>query len=30
MLATIAEVQHTGRPRPGSVPWSKLKTQLGL
>ncbi|MDQ3152559.1 MAG: DUF6247 family protein [Actinomycetota bacterium] len=30
MLVTAAEVQHTGRPRPGSVPWSELKTELGL
>lgn len=30
MLATIAEVQRTGRPRPGSVPWSELKADLGL
>lgn len=27
MLATAAEVQHTGRPRPGSVPWSELKAE---
>jgi hypothetical protein len=30
MLATIAEVQRTGRSRPGSVTWSELKTELGL
>jgi hypothetical protein len=30
MLATVAEVQRTGRPRPGSVPWSELKAELGL
>jgi hypothetical protein len=30
MLATIADVQRTGRPRPGSVPWSQLKTELDL
>lgn len=29
MLATAAEIQRTGRPRPGSVPWSELKTELG-
>jgi hypothetical protein len=30
MLVTAAEVQRTGRPRPGSVPWSELKAELGL
>ena len=30
MLATAAEVQRTGRPWPGSVPWSELKAELGL
>lgn len=25
MLASIAEVQRTGRPRSGSLPWSELK-----
>ena len=32
MLATAAEVQRkrTGRPGPGSVPWSELKAELGL
>jgi hypothetical protein len=30
MLATIAEVQRTGQPRSGSVPWSELKAELGL
>ncbi|MGH3857533.1 MAG: DUF6247 family protein, partial [Pseudonocardiaceae bacterium] len=30
MLATAAELQRTGRLRPGSVPWSELKTELGL
>jgi hypothetical protein len=30
MLATVAEVQRTGRPRPGSVPWTELKAELGL
>jgi hypothetical protein len=29
MLAAIAEVQRTGRPRPGSVPWSELNAELG-
>jgi hypothetical protein len=29
MLATIAKVQRTGRPRPGSVPWSELNAELG-
>ncbi|MGH3963662.1 MAG: DUF6247 family protein [Pseudonocardiaceae bacterium] len=30
MLVTAAEVQRTGRPRPGSVSWSELTTELGL
>jgi Family of unknown function (DUF6247) len=30
MLATAAEVQRIGRPRPGSVPWSVVKAELGL
>jgi hypothetical protein len=30
MLAAAAEIQRTGRPRPGSVPWSELKAELGL
>ena len=30
LLATVAEVQRTGQPRPGSVPWTELKTELGL
>lgn len=30
MLATAAEVQRIGRPRPGSVPWSAVKAELGL
>lgn len=30
MLATIAEVQRTGRTRPGCVPCSELKAELGL
>ncbi|MGQ0839148.1 DUF6247 family protein [Actinokineospora sp.] len=30
MLVTSAEVQRTGRPRPGSVSWSDLKVDLGL
>ena len=30
LLATVAEVQRTGQPRPGSVPWTELKTALGL
>ena len=30
MLATAAEVQRTGRPRSGSVPWSDLKAELSL
>jgi hypothetical protein len=30
MLATVAEVGRTGRLRPGSVPWSELKAELGL
>jgi hypothetical protein len=30
MLAAAAEIQHTGRPRPGSVPWNELKAELGL
>jgi hypothetical protein len=30
MLATAAEVQRTGRPRPGNVPWSELKAEPGL
>ncbi|MFI9816737.1 DUF6247 family protein [Saccharothrix variisporea] len=29
-LATIAEVQRTGRSRPGSVSWNDLKAELGL
>lgn len=28
MLAAAAEVTRTRAPRPGSVPWSELKTQL--
>jgi hypothetical protein len=30
MLVAQAEIQRTGQPRPDSVPWSDLKTQLGL
>jgi hypothetical protein len=30
LLATIAAVRRTGQPRPGSVPWTDLKTELGL
>jgi Family of unknown function (DUF6247) len=30
MLVTAAAVQRTGRPRPGSVPWSEFKAELGL
>jgi hypothetical protein len=30
MLATATEVQRSGRPRPGSVPWTDLKSELGL
>ncbi|MGH3900009.1 MAG: DUF6247 family protein [Pseudonocardiaceae bacterium] len=30
MLATITEIQRTGHPRPGNVPWSELKAELGL
>jgi hypothetical protein len=30
MLTTAAEIQRTGRSRPGSVPWSELKAELGL
>lgn len=30
MLATAAEVQRSGNPRSGSVPWSVLKAELGL
>ncbi len=30
MLVTATEVQRTGRPRPGSVPWSELKAEFGL
>jgi hypothetical protein len=30
MLATAAEVQRIGRPRPGSVPWSVVRAELGL
>jgi hypothetical protein len=30
MLATAAEVARIGRPRPGSVPWSVVKAELGL
>jgi hypothetical protein len=30
MLAAQAEIRQTGRPRPGGMPWSDLKTQLGL
>jgi hypothetical protein len=30
MLVTAAEIQRTGRCRTGSVPWSELKTELGL
>ena len=29
-LITAADVQRTGQPRPGSVPWSALKADLGL
>jgi hypothetical protein len=28
MLATAAEVQRSGTPRPGSVPWRVLKADL--
>ena len=30
MIATAAEVQRTGRPRSGSVPWNDLKAELSL
>lgn len=30
MLVTVAEVQRAGRPRPGSVSWSELTTELSL
>ena len=30
MVATAAEVQRTGRPRSGSVPWSDLEAELSL
>lgn len=30
MLATAAEIQRIGRLRPGSVPWSVVKAELGL
>ncbi|MEU6152869.1 DUF6247 family protein [Actinosynnema sp. NPDC047251] len=30
MLATAAEVERTGHPRPGSVSWDELKAELGL
>jgi hypothetical protein len=30
MLATAAETARTGQPRPGSVPWTALKAELGL
>jgi hypothetical protein len=30
MLATAVEVQRIGRSRPGSVPWSELRAELGL
>ena len=30
MLAAVAEVQRTGRPRTGSAPWSTVKAELGL
>lgn len=30
MRATAAEVRRTGRPRPGSVSWAELKSELGL
>jgi hypothetical protein len=30
MFATIAETRRTRKPRPGSVPWSALKKDLGL
>jgi hypothetical protein len=30
VLATAAEVQRSGRPRPGSVPWTELQSELGL
>jgi hypothetical protein len=30
ILATTNEVQRSGRPRPGSVPWSVLKAELGI
>jgi hypothetical protein len=30
MLAAAAEVQRIGRPRPGSVPWSVVKAELGF
>ena len=29
-LATATEIQRSGRPRPGSVPWTDLKSELGL
>ncbi|MDQ2708646.1 MAG: DUF6247 family protein [Actinomycetota bacterium] len=30
MLATATEVSRTRRSRPGSVPWSEVKAELGL
>ncbi len=30
MFATAANIRRTGRPRPGSVSWADLKTDLGL
>lgn len=29
-LAAAAEIQRTGKPHPGGVPWSELKAKLGL
>lgn len=30
MLVAAAQVAQTGRPRPGSMPWSVIKAELGL
>jgi uncharacterized protein DUF6247 len=30
LLTTAAEINNTGRPRTGSVPWAELRTELGV
>ena len=30
LVATVAEIRRTGEARPGSMPWTELKKDLGL